>query len=244
MAETEEDLVFHARDQRMTVSSSTVDKIPFLEALMAGRVNTIKNESDEPIIDRDPILVGAVLAFATSGNPFHLFAKLPASSCAREMLAELDFFLVDPPTVRAVDDASFKHQLRDVSDEYDRICRRGPIERTRTADRHSARKAAAELAVGLELGKYNSVETRNQLYNSILFVLSHPRTFGPRLRHHVWQLASKNVQLTLRQRNALESWVDRLSDDSSDKSDKSISSRSSDVYDGYDSEGSFCYYSD
>ena len=191
----DEELVFYASGQRMTVSLMAISKIPFLEALMAGRVNTVKNESGNPIIDRDPMLVHAVVSYATSGNPFHLFAKLPPSSSAKEMLAELDFFLVEPPKVRAANDASFKRELKDVKDEYTRVCKRGPIERTHRANRHAARNAAANsLAVGLELGKYeDSVITRNHLYNNILFILSHPRTFGPRLRHPICsELASSH----------------------------------------------------
>ena len=233
----DDELVFYASGQPMTVSLTALSKIPFLEALMAGRVNTVKNESGNPTIDRDPMLVHAVVSYATSGNPFHLFAKLPPSSSAKEMLAELDFFLVEPPTVRAANDASFKHELKDVKDEYTRTCKGGPIERTHRANRHAARNAAAELAVGLELGKYeDSVITRNHLYNNILFILSHPRTFGPRLRHHIWELASSHLSFTDNQINRLRSWLEEW-EDSDHETDGSDRSESTELL-SFDSEDS------
>lgn len=231
MVEAEEEIAFLARGERVVVDRQTVMNVPFLEALMADRVNTVKNDAGEPVIDRDPALVKAVLLFATSGDNLHLFAKLPRTSSAKAMLAELGFFCVEPPAVRPIDDASFKQALKDVKDEYGREFKRGPIEKFHSANRFGARNAAAELAVGLETEKYNlgSNKTRSQLYNNVLFIVSHPKTFGPRLRHHVFELARSRTRFSERQVSELESWAERLDDGDSDKSDVSVSI-SSDCY--------------
>ena len=205
MEEPYEEHVFHAKTERFCITSRILEKVPFLEALFADRVNTTKNGSGEPIIDRDPVLVKAVLNFVSSGKALHLFGTLPKTASARDMLQELDFFCVDPPEVRALDDASFKQELKDVSDEYMKVCRRGPVEKVHSADREGARNAAAELAIGLERGSYNMSchKTRQQLFNCILFVVSHSRTFGPRLRWHLMAL-SRNLCLTSKQLATLE----------------------------------------
>mmetsp|Transcript_15346 Transcript_15346/g.42073 ORF Transcript_15346/g.42073 Transcript_15346/m.42073 type:complete len:237 (-) Transcript_15346:179-889(-) len=233
MTEVDE-FVFHARGERLTATREILTKVPFLEALMADRVHTIKNDTGEPVIDRDPLLVKAVLEFVSSGHSLYSLTKLPKASSAQAMLVELDFFCVEPPAVRPLDDASFKRQLKDVKDEYGRECKRGPIEKVYSANRFGARNAAAELAVGLQNEKYDiSIQkTRQQLYNNILFIMSHSATFGPRVRHHVWDLARTKVRFTQKQTEELERWVGVCDEEESDTSDASISTDSCD-FSGY-----------
>mmetsp|Transcript_150522 Transcript_150522/g.464471 ORF Transcript_150522/g.464471 Transcript_150522/m.464471 type:complete len:245 (+) Transcript_150522:107-841(+) len=237
-----EEVAFVARGERIALDRQTAAAVPFLEALLADRVNTVKNEAGDPVIDRDPVLVKAVVQYATSGHALHLFAKLPKTSSAKAMLTELDFFCLEPPPVHPMDDASFKQALKDVKDEYEKMCRRGPVEKTRSANRFGARNAAAELAVGLETEKYDIAigRIRHQLYNNVLFILSHSRTFGPRLRHHVWAVAKSKVQFSPKQHSELQSWVDTDDEDSSDGSDRSVSSASGE-YCG-SSDYSYCGY--
>uniref|UniRef100_A0A7S1W5K9 BTB domain-containing protein n=1 Tax=Alexandrium catenella TaxID=2925 RepID=A0A7S1W5K9_ALECA len=180
-------LIFHTRGERFAVAPEVAAKVPFLDSLLADRIGTKKNEHGEPVIDRDPALVRAVLEFVSSGDAMHLFTKLPKASSAKDMLVELDFFCVEPPAVRPISDKSFKTSLKDVKDEYQRVCKRGPIEKSYSANRFGARNAAAELAVGLESATYDLTNhrIRQELYNSVLFVISHSRTFGPRMRHHI-----------------------------------------------------------
>merc|ERR1719203_1980252 len=99
------------------------------------------------MIDRDPALVRVVLNYLRSGTPMHLFTTLPKSAAARDMLDELDFFCVDFPEVRDIDDKTFKEELKDVKDETSKVF---------GANRFGARNAAAEFAIGLEIGRFNA----------------------------------------------------------------------------------------
>mmetsp|Transcript_132626 Transcript_132626/g.383429 ORF Transcript_132626/g.383429 Transcript_132626/m.383429 type:complete len:216 (+) Transcript_132626:39-686(+) len=209
----EGDVVFHARGERISVPRSVVGRVPFLEALIADRVNTVKNADGEPVVDRSPVLVRAVLMFVSSGNNMDLFTKLPKDSSAEAMLAELDFFCLDPPAVRPIGDAAFTDDLKDVFDY--------------SGNRKIARNAAAELAVGLQTGAYDlsDHQVHQRLYDCVLHVVSHWMIFGPRLRHHVWQLARCKVHFSKNQARKLGRWVNRL-DESDDESDGTVSSLS------------------
>ena len=77
---------------------------------------------------------------------------------------------------------------------------------------------------------------RSKLYNLVLFVVSHPRTFGRRLRHHTWMLAKEKITFTQKQMVELESWIERCEGESDSSKSDETASATSDGYCSYDSD--------
>jgi hypothetical protein len=115
-----------ARGTIIYVEASVIEKVPFLQAQMEfmrlSLQETMKMTMGELVADQDPAIVSAVLAYVESGNGMHLFSKLPRCSSAKEMLAVLDYLCVARPSCRKLDDASFKHESKDIKDETIKIC--------------------------------------------------------------------------------------------------------------------------
>ena len=68
----------------------------------------------------------------------------------------MGFLCVEPPPIRDIDDSNFKESLKDVRDDYSRDHRKGPVYKSRSANRSGARDGAAEMALGICLGKYST----------------------------------------------------------------------------------------
>ena len=238
--------VLNVRGKQLKVSNDVIDRVPFLKAQiglcnLTFQKNT--NDNNELLIDQDYFIVRAILRYVESGNGMYLFTKLPCQFSATEILSVLNYFCIEYPSIRQLDDSSFKNQLKDVKDDVIKICR--TVYETTKANRFGARNAAAEFAIGLEISAYDLTKNRtmNYVYNYLLFIISHSRTFGPRLRHHIWNLAIKKINFTPNQNKELNRWISDVDDDSDSESDKSQSSDDDDDDDDYDDYGDY-YNSD
>jgi hypothetical protein len=76
-------------------------------------------------------------------------------------------------------------------------------------DKRNARNAASILYFSLIKGTFDVTIQRIQqkVMTDILFIVSHAKTFGPRIRTHVWKYFNQIVTLKSKQMALFERWI-------------------------------------
>ena len=123
-------------------------------------------------------------------------------------------------------------------------------------DRDSARDAAAVLAfsIALDAIDLSTSKIRNKVQMDVLHVVSHARSFGPRLRTHIWRVFNERTTLTTKQEKIFDRWVsdeglsfdfyEHKSGDDASNMDGDCSTGSIHGYYEYDSSSGYDHHSD
>lgn len=166
-------------------------KIPYLEILAHSKDFMEKPDSNGVIIlsesSCDPELLKVVIKYIRTDRPLCLFTGLPDNSNPSKLFDLLDYLCVEKP----------KCSLAELNTELKNVA----------SDRSLARDACVKLCwFGRELV---GPKEQSKLYNMILFIVSHPRTFYLRLRRVTFNWYMQYFQITEKQRNILQCWLDK-----------------------------------
>jgi hypothetical protein len=205
--------VLIAQGVQIRIPDAAVQSIPVLEALLSGRFPQKRNEDGVICTDMNPKTLYSCVAFAAGGStqPHVLLTKLSRKESSVDKLVEMaDYLCIDLPTVEDVIDlVDLEKKLKDIKQkEIMRVARRSYERSYEIPDRQGARDAAAVLCFTIakqSLSQTNQI--RSKLSNDVLFVVSHARTFGPRLRTHTWRAFESKFSLTSKQWKQFERWV-------------------------------------
>ncbi len=113
-----------------------------------------------------------------------------------------EFLCRSLPVVKDDDELKkLEERLKDVRKSY--------YEPENVSGQVGARDEAARLAFSLVLGTIDlsTNKNRSKVSMDVLFIGSHAKTFGPRLKTHVWRLFEGMVNLTAKQEKMYERWV-------------------------------------
>ena len=177
--------------QLFKISTSVISKVPYLESIQSGRFPVTTDPSDGAAVLVDPVFepgcLQAILAYAHSGQHRHLLSHLSSGAQVSQLL-ELWDFLAMPRQFAPLESLVLKDPF------------------SRTTSRQE--DAAVELILGLYAGVYDPKVARQRdiVYHKVLFIVSHPRTFGRRLRHHAFNAARELCAFTPKQMRQLDEW--------------------------------------
>ena len=184
-------------------------RIPYLQPILDGRFSQKKDEDGNIIIDVDPDSFYSCMAFAESSfkQPTLLLTTLSKKkNGVEDLISTADYIGIDIPYISTLDELlELEKALRDVKGEtFVKIYRKTYEPSGEIPDRMGARDAAATLCFSIAKQTL-PISSNNKIHQKVvtdtLFILSHARTFGPRLRTHVWAEFQKVVTLTDKQRN-------------------------------------------
>jgi len=243
-------ILVHDEDAGTTwigLNSSTIERVPFLEAFCSDRWS-----SEIPTLRSVKAKVLKFVVYVIgNGRDFEntLITMMPLAAFDvqyEDLITDLDFLNLE-----------YKKQIEDelhISDiEY--ICM--DIRATSVAqrsfdfpDKQESRKSAEALMIAIKEVKLIfsqlSNHNKNQVYESILFIASHPGTFGPNQRTFLREVTTK-LPLSIKQKAKLQTWFNSCRFPCADFDEDSqsyhvYSDDSDDSFNFYDSD--FYYESD
>lgn len=209
----EEEITISARGTLIKARGSIFNNVPLLETMLAERIPQTKDNFGHLCIDLDPKVLHACVSFGASGfgSPGLLLTKLSVSVEISELMTTADYLMIDMKTISSLKELKILElSLKDVKNETMWKVARHTYEPTGdTPDRHGARDASAELCFSLnkQTLNLNDNQIKSKITTDVLFVVSHAKTFGPRIRTHIWHEFQKVVSLTARQMRMFDEWV-------------------------------------
>lgn len=186
------------------MSPKELSKIPYLEIL----ANT-KDFKEKPDMNGvlslsetscDPDLIKVVIKFIKTDRPRCLFSDLPPSSKASKLFQFLDYLCIEKPK------CSLDGLNKELKNVFSIKGKNGVY--SEISNRSLARDACVKLCwTGRDLVR---PKEQSKLYNMVEYILSHPGTFYLRLRQvtHSWYL--EYFQITDKQRQLLQGWMNRF----------------------------------
>ncbi|KAI1806977.1 hypothetical protein F4811DRAFT_550207 [Daldinia bambusicola] len=186
-----------------------INKFAYFKAFLnfqekSGQNTTsIPKHSDIPFFD--------VINYGVSHGFRHFFRRMPVRLSDYHTLCEtLEFLAIDVLAGQKLGD--IMDDLRKCKSDYDYCDGTGF-----RGDKSLARDAAFRLLYIFLLGEFKSeARDRAMAYNTALFVVSHPGTFGPKTRKMVREAFEERFLVTEKQKNSLDKWpVSDLSGDDS-----------------------------
>lgn len=213
-------------------------KIPYFEALIRVKDYMKTNVSNSNTIQLDSAMqievLKHVLRFVTEGmNELVLLVSIPLTfetTAITDLMCLIDFLGL----TLNIDMDDIHERLTDVKDQdcFD----------DHKPNRYLARKTAASIVFGLHQNMFDltAPKEKSAMFNHILFVVSHYRSFGPRLRLRVYETAKEKCAFIAKQWNQIEEWYRKGDQDDIDETDEYESEEES-LY--YDSDDDYCGYS-
>ena len=180
-----------------------VSNIPYYEGLLE------LTEETEVHSNIEHGLLKPIIYYSNTQRWCHLLKYLSFNSSVAHLLSIMDFLAIrlDCRGINVLQDP-----LKNVHDQSAGLLRSGRI-----ADRLSARDAAVEYCVGLSKELYSDKKLNSQIYNTTLFIASHPKTFSRRIRYHV--VKESTPYLNPKQMSQINKWEWRRNPDWSDGND-------------------------
>ena len=206
----EEEFELVAQGTLIKVKVPVVQSIPLLEAMMMSRVQQ-KRDNDGRVCTHtmNPKALYPCLCFAESGfeSPALLLTKSSktVSVCKLLDLVEHLGLINEFHLLKDMDQLkALESKLKDIKEEtFVRVARKTYAPSGDIPDRLGARDAAAILCFSLARQTINLSLSNNHLrqkvQTDVLFVLSHAKTFGPRIRTNIWNEFNKLHSLTTKQ---------------------------------------------
>jgi hypothetical protein len=145
-------------------------------------------------------------------DPLKFLISLPfsfGSSNLSELLAAVNFLGLSINIQTGEDTYT---RLTDVKDEME-----GPTF-CYLADKDRARTTAAKIVLGLHLNSFDMSHPKGKsdVCNYILFIVSHSRAFGPRLRFHAYNTAKRYCKFSAKQWSMIERRIQSPPEESED----------------------------
>ncbi|EFA75944.1 hypothetical protein PPL_10520 [Heterostelium album PN500] len=204
---------------------------PFFGPVLSGNFQVNKDENGILLLDLDPIIFNVVLK--STKRMSSLLRSLPKDRDIGEVFRMMDYLMLK---LDVGDQWTLKDiycRLKDNQTYVDKIARH--CYETVKGNVPGAMDAATVLYLKLEnnMIDWRNNTTKSVAYNLFLYVISHPRVFGPRIRHHLWISIKNNLwyRISPKQQAALPKWQPR-NDRPDDESDYSKESDSEDDYYG------------
>lgn len=191
---------FRCHDFSFSLSATELRKIPYLEILCANAKDFKEKPDDNGIILLnesccEPGLMKSVIKYIKTDRFRCLFSDLPENTKASKLFDLLDYLCVDKP----------KCSLNVLSEQLKNIRSIREKHEYQTADRSLARDACVKLCwSGRDLV---GPREQHKLYNLVLFIMSHPRTFYFRLREVTLDWYLQYFQVTDKQQGILKKWL-------------------------------------
>ena len=187
-----------------------LERVSYFKPQLSGRWN----QGDKLSCDIDRANLYPCIAYAESGfnSLTLLLTKLPTTGDAADVVKTMHFLCLDVPTISTRDElVELEKSLKDTKSETMVKVARKTFDRSyEIPDRNGARDAATKHCFSIiqNILDLSDSKTLQKVVNDVLYVVSHAKTFGPRLRRHVWNTFDRRVAITPKQRNSLFSrWV-------------------------------------
>lgn len=139
-----------------------------------------------------------------------LLTKLSRKNNVSDIIALADFFLQPISVIDNIEELKkVEIRLRNVKgQEMERIARHC-FAPGLAPDRLGARNAAACIVCSFVQGSLDLQDNRirQKVMTDVLFIVSHAKTFGPRMRTHAWNELKRIVLLTNGQQKQFERWT-------------------------------------
>ena len=213
VAQTVTKFAFGVEQGECDILDNVLHKIPVLASLADTQLKTHKTASGAFVYSNaDLVHLKPIIKFATTDNPFFLLADLSVSENVIRVLELMDELCVTLPELVPVDILKgLRHTQgahREYASKWDYW--------DESSERYIARQHVGLFALALYSGTFDMRETkvRHQVYESVLFVMSHPSTFHFRVRTHIKSLYDIRVKpyLTKKQDAIIKGWVDKYTD--------------------------------
>ena len=136
--------------------------------------------------------------------------NLSRKSHLSEVVEISDYLCQNLPFVNNITELiTLEKRLKDVRPQRMTEIARRCYEPGDCPDRFGARDAAAQLALSIVRGSLNLCDhmISQKVRNDVLFIVSHARTFGPRVRSHVWKVFNETTSLTSKQQKQFDRWI-------------------------------------
>jgi hypothetical protein len=211
---------FNSSDKLIQLTQSHIDRIPYLQALVAHKddFSSIQNDQDEYVL-HPPIHYNWFMAIFHSiitEQPYTLFTELPEDDNILDVLQLLDYLGINSFSSPLLKEPNIIVSKR-ASNEDER--KRIVYERANSLS--EARNTAAKFVIALTKNEYNlhDFKTIECIFSLISVTFSDGRVFNSRFRHHTFTIVEEYVfplfyiknsaQLlaTLEQRNAIDSEI-------------------------------------
>lgn len=195
----------------LNVPVHVLEKIPFFHSLMSGRWNTKTKTNDNVInIDLEYKLLYPCISYAQSGytEPSLLLTKLSRSVCGTMLNDLITMLCIDIPVVNDYESLSLLEiNLRRIKNETNYISKR--TIQYYPCDRIGARNSAVIFYFSMMKGTLDITDQRirQKIMTDVLFIVSHAKTFGPRIRTHTWKFFNTIVTLKKKQITLFERWI-------------------------------------
>ncbi|CAF0924784.1 unnamed protein product [Didymodactylos carnosus] len=190
------------------ITKSVIDKIPYLSTLFTnaddGKFKSIRNDRQEYVLDQkiEYRYYRPIHEYLVTNRSFLLFAKLSKKDDVLQLIDVMDFLCIEQPLIKINNET--RDQLINVEND--------------SHAHQQARDTAVQFMLTLCKQDYdvNHVETKNHIYRNVLFILSHPHTFGIRLRYHTSKIAQELFQFTVKQQHNLAKWLSIITNTTTD----------------------------
>lgn len=218
---------FRIGDFCFSLTTKELAKIPYLEILTTSKNFMEKPGSDGVISLKesccDQQLMQVIIKYIRTNRARCLFTALPDNSDVCKLFELLDYLCIKKPEYSLVVLNKDLKNLTSIRDKYGNCYD--------MSDRPRARDACVELCwIGREIV---GPKQQSKLYNIVLFVVSHPRTFYLKLRQFTLKWYLHYFEVTDKQRNILHGWLDRCGNERFLEDDETSSGGSTDDYDDY-----------
>ncbi|CAF3690809.1 unnamed protein product [Rotaria sordida] len=168
-----------------------LNHLPYLSTLVysTNKFLSTKNENNEYIlnssIDYNSFMI--ILDSISSKTPYNLFNKLEEHENVLNILELIDYLGINLFCVPV-----FKDEYLNLSKSINNDNRKGVIQYHR-ANLSEMRNKAAEFIIALNKNEYNldDIRTLNNLFSLLMFILSTPKGFSSRFRHHTLTVVNK-----------------------------------------------------
>ena len=225
--ETDISYVFAIGECEYTLKKSELP--PYLESLVAfesSRNNDHSGDDTQRRFALDGSIAEFEAALAGIQDGYRSVFPLLQTDAARyqALCATYDFLLVDVTSQRPISDLveELKYTRPSGEDEG-----RGSLAQ--------ARDAAFKLIYIVLTTETQELRDLNRIYDAVLYVVSHPRTFTLDMRSVVIEAYLDRFPASRKQRGTLETWLTKYATDFADSEDEDYYSMSYDPY-AYDSD--------
>lgn len=193
------------REETLEVEENVLQLIPYFSGMLSVR-NDLKTSltEDNRILLESNILVMLLTPILTyiqnEKNVFYLLVGLPKhveGECIADLLKLVDFLGLGEVELSTTNTHDKLTDVKDYGYSYDG---------DPTCDIPQARLTAAKSILGLHMGLHSlaTPKEKSTMYNYILFIASHTRAFGSRLRYRASEAATKFCKFTAKQMVQIE----------------------------------------
>lgn len=192
----------------LEVESDLLQKIPYFEVALSGRVPMTTDHEGRYIVGCiESGVLRAILHYVSSSMVSDLLDYLPTIYSTETLKSALDFMLID--IGESPSDVILDQRLKDTKyiEEHIRVCRRTyETNVLRYPNPEGACDAATIICLNFSSIDFKQPRLKSKVFEQVLYILSHPKTFSKRLRCHVWNTVTEQRVFSHKQMQQLDRW--------------------------------------